>query len=83
MTLRWWRLGVVVERDDALFTWTFHVRAFTERTARARDDHRVRRHQNTTPSESRPSSLIPPRKPFRSVTTSGWSLAGSCTWRST
>jgi hypothetical protein len=34
MKLRWWRLSVLLERDGAPWTWTFHVRAFTEANAR-------------------------------------------------
>jgi len=34
MTLRWWRIGVLFERDGAPHTQTFHVRARTERNAR-------------------------------------------------
>jgi hypothetical protein len=33
VTLRWWRACVLVERDGDPWTWTFHVRAFTERNA--------------------------------------------------
>jgi hypothetical protein len=33
--LRWWRIGVLLRRDDEPLTWTFHVRALTEKTARA------------------------------------------------
>jgi len=34
MKLRWWRLSVLLERDGDPWTWTFHVRAFTEVSAR-------------------------------------------------
>jgi len=34
VTPRWWRIGVIYEEDGDPFTWTFHVRAVTERTAR-------------------------------------------------
>lgn len=34
MTLRWWRLCVLLVRAGEPWTWTFHVRAFTEATAR-------------------------------------------------
>lgn len=30
----WWRIAVLIERDGAPWTWTFHVRARTERKAR-------------------------------------------------
>ncbi len=32
--LRWFRLSLYVERDGDPWTWTFHVRAFTEANAR-------------------------------------------------
>lgn len=32
---RWWRIGVVLEREGDPWTWTFHVRAATEKTARS------------------------------------------------
>ena len=35
MTPRWWRVGVILERDGDPWTWTFHVRAPTEKSARA------------------------------------------------
>ena len=35
MKPRWWRVAVVLERDGAPWTWTFHVRAFAEAKARA------------------------------------------------
>jgi len=28
--LRWYRVGIVLEREGEPCTWTFHVRAFTE-----------------------------------------------------
>lgn len=34
MNVRWWRVGVLFERDDDPWTWTMHVRAFTEASAR-------------------------------------------------
>ena len=33
-TPRWWRIGVVLTRDGDPWTWTFHVRALSERAAR-------------------------------------------------
>jgi hypothetical protein len=33
MKVRWWRVGVLFERDGDPWTWTFHVRAFTEASA--------------------------------------------------
>jgi hypothetical protein len=33
-TPRWWRIGVVFERDGDPWTQTFHVRALSERAAR-------------------------------------------------
>ena|GEM_PF-7098120 len=33
MTIRWWRVGVLFERDGSLWTETFHVRAFTREAA--------------------------------------------------
>jgi len=35
MKPRWWRVAVVLQRDGDPWTWTFHVRAFTEARARA------------------------------------------------
>ena len=35
MSPRWWRIAIVYEDDGDPWTWTFHVRAFTEKTARA------------------------------------------------
>ena len=34
MTLRWWRMGVIMERAGEPWTWTLHVRANTEENAR-------------------------------------------------
>ena len=34
MKVRWWRMGVVFERDGDPWTWTLHVRAFHENGAR-------------------------------------------------
>ncbi|MHC4547429.1 MAG: hypothetical protein ACYTEZ_01520 [Planctomycetota bacterium] len=34
MKVRWWRVGVVFERDGDPWTWTLHVRALTEASAR-------------------------------------------------
>ena len=34
MKLRWWRVALYVERAGDPWTWTFHVRALTETTAR-------------------------------------------------
>lgn len=33
MTLRWWRVAVLLVRDGEPWTWTLHVRAFTEKNA--------------------------------------------------
>lgn len=41
MIPRWWRVGVVFLREGDPWTWTFHVRAFTERAARALVAERV------------------------------------------
>ena len=35
MNVRWWRLAIVYEESGEPWTWTFHVRAFTEKRARA------------------------------------------------
>jgi len=35
MNVRWWRVAVVYEDNGAPRTWTLHVRAFTEESARA------------------------------------------------
>jgi hypothetical protein len=32
--LRWWRVAVLLERSGEPWTWTFHVRAFTDGRAR-------------------------------------------------
>ena len=34
MNVRWWRVGVCYEEDGDPWTWTLHVRAFTEKRAR-------------------------------------------------
>jgi hypothetical protein len=34
MNPRWWRIGVLFEEQGAPWTWTFHVRAFSEESAR-------------------------------------------------
>jgi len=31
---RWWRIAIVYEDQGIPYTWTFHVRAFTEKRAR-------------------------------------------------
>ena len=41
MSLRWWRIGVIMERDGEPWTWTLHVRANTEASARRLVDKRV------------------------------------------
>ena len=41
MKLRWWRVALYVEREGDPWTWTFHVRAFTEKTARRLIDERL------------------------------------------
>ena len=38
---RWWRMGVLIERDGDPWTWTFHVRALSERRARGLVAQRV------------------------------------------
>ena len=43
MNPRWWRIAIVYEEDGDPWTWTFHVRAFTEKTARALVEARVDR----------------------------------------
>ncbi len=35
MVPRWWRIGLIVEREGDPWTWTFHVRAPTEKQALA------------------------------------------------
>lgn len=35
MNPRWWRVVLVYEEDGDPWTWTFHVRAMTEKKARA------------------------------------------------
>jgi len=35
MNVRWWRVAIVYEEDGAPNTWTFHVRALTEKRAHA------------------------------------------------
>ena len=34
MKIRWWRAGVLLEQDGDPWTWTLHVRARTESSAR-------------------------------------------------
>ena len=43
MKVRWWRLGILYEEQGAPWTWTFHVRARTERKARELVTARVNR----------------------------------------
>ena len=43
MTVRWWRLGILYEENGAPWTWTFHVRARTEKKARELVNERVGR----------------------------------------
>jgi len=31
---RWWRIAILYEEEGDPYTWTFHVRAFTEKRAR-------------------------------------------------
>jgi hypothetical protein len=38
---RWWRIAIVYEDAGEPWTWTFHVRAFTETSARALVGERV------------------------------------------
>jgi len=47
MKLRWWRLSVLLERDGDPWTWTFHVRAFTEAGARRLVAERLRGEAHT------------------------------------
>ena len=41
MNVRWWRIGVLFERDGAPWTRTLHIRAFTEESARRMAAERV------------------------------------------
>ena len=41
MNVRWWRVAVVFEKEGAPCTWTLHVRAFTEESARRLVEQRV------------------------------------------
>ena len=34
MNPRWWRIGLLHEEEGTPWTWTYHVRAFTEESAR-------------------------------------------------
>jgi len=43
VSVRWWRIAVVYEDDGAPHTWTFHVRALTEKRAQALVRERVGR----------------------------------------
>lgn len=43
MNPRWWRIAIVYEDAGEPWTWTFHVRAFTEKSARALVVERVER----------------------------------------
>ncbi|MHC4953358.1 MAG: hypothetical protein ACYTGZ_05665 [Planctomycetota bacterium] len=33
MNIRWWRVAIIYEESGDPWTWTFHVRAFTEKRA--------------------------------------------------
>ncbi|MHC4939709.1 MAG: hypothetical protein ACYTHK_12120 [Planctomycetota bacterium] len=43
MNPRWWRIAILYEEDGTPWTWTFHVRAFTEKAARTLVEQRVDR----------------------------------------
>jgi len=43
MNVRWWRIAIVYEDDGAPHTWTFHVRALTEKRALGLVTDRVER----------------------------------------
>ncbi len=62
--LRWFRLSLYVERDGDPWTWTFHVRAKTEASARRLVAERLAGEAHTVyacePSE--PLSKVEPRE---------------------
>ena len=64
MKLRWFRLSLYVERDGDPWTWTFHVRAFAEESARRLVAERLEREAHTVyqvePSE--PLSRATPKE---------------------
>ena len=43
MTPRWWRIGLLFERDGEPWTWTMHVRAPTRPRAEALVDEHLRK----------------------------------------
>jgi len=64
VTIRWWRIGVVIERDGEPWTWTFHVRAHTENKARALVAERLagERHAIHACHPSDPLIRVPPKE---------------------
>ena len=69
MRARWWRLGVVVEREGDPWTMTFHVRARTEEAARSLVDARLsgERHAIHMCFSSEPVRGIPPADEIAAV----------------
>ena len=64
MSLRWWRIALVLEREGTPWTWTFHVRASTEARARrlVADRLRGQRYAIFTLRPSDPLPLPPDRE---------------------
>lgn len=59
MNPRWWRIAIFYEAAGDPWTWTFHVRAFTEKTAKALVAKRVGRDHTVFgcfPSEPLPTA---------------------------
>jgi hypothetical protein len=61
VSVRWWRVAIVFEDDGAPHTWTFHVRALTEKRAEALVRDRVGRDESAVdgcfPSEPLPTAI--------------------------
>ncbi|HEX5137304.1 MAG TPA: hypothetical protein VFY93_10045 [Planctomycetota bacterium] len=62
--LRWFRLSLFVERDGDPWTWTFHVRAFSEANARKLVAERLKgeAHVIYACEPSEPLSRAPPKE---------------------
>ena len=61
MNVRWWRIAIVYEENGAPHTWTFHVRALTDKRAQALVRDRVGR-DDFAVFGSHPSEPLPTAK---------------------
>lgn len=66
--IRWWRVAVLFRADDAPYSWTLHVRAFTDERARRLVAARVREHAGRTAEASLHVYACVPSDPLRRVT---------------